>query len=90
MIAYAFLQYRRLKTARREKKNQRAAATTNLARSASGHSRTYRPQSSAARIAENGFATSSGLSKSAKVVLGLGQYEAAFGENDIDDTVFQV
>src|SRR6201989_3471367 len=28
MIAYAFLQYRRLKTARREKKNQRAAAAT--------------------------------------------------------------
>jgi hypothetical protein len=32
MIAYAFLQYCRLKTARREKKNQRAAAATNLAR----------------------------------------------------------
>jgi len=32
MIAYAFLQYRRLKTARREKKNQRATASTNIAR----------------------------------------------------------
>jgi hypothetical protein len=32
MIAYAFLQYRRLKTARREKKNQRAAAKADLAR----------------------------------------------------------
>jgi SRSO17 transposase len=32
MIAYAFLQYRRLKTARREKKNQWAAASTDAAR----------------------------------------------------------
>src|SRR6266516_3039859 len=30
MIAYAFLQYRRLATARREKKNQRAAASANF------------------------------------------------------------
>ena len=42
MVAYAFLQYRRLKTARREKKNQRAAASTHLARRAPGHSRTHR------------------------------------------------
>jgi hypothetical protein len=42
MIAYAFLQYRRLKTARREKKNQRAAASANLARRAPGHPRTHR------------------------------------------------
>jgi hypothetical protein len=42
MIAYAFLQYRRLKTARREKKNQRAAATTDIARRAPGHPRTHR------------------------------------------------
>jgi SRSO17 transposase len=48
MIAYAFLQYRRLKTAIREKKNQRAAATTNNARRTSGHSRTYRPATKAA------------------------------------------
>ncbi len=39
MIAYAFLQYRRLKTARREKKNQRAAAATDIARRAPGHPR---------------------------------------------------
>jgi SRSO17 transposase len=32
MIAYAFLQHRRLKTARREKKNQRPAASTDIAR----------------------------------------------------------
>jgi len=31
MIAYAFLQHRRLATARREKKNQWAAASTDLA-----------------------------------------------------------
>jgi SRSO17 transposase len=36
MIAYAFLQHRRLATARREKKNQRATASTNLARRAPG------------------------------------------------------
>jgi SRSO17 transposase len=41
MIAYAFLQHRRLKTARREKKNQRAATATNLASGASGHPRTH-------------------------------------------------
>src|SRR5438128_1938303 len=42
MIAYTFLQYRRLKTARREKKNQRAAAATDIARRAPGHPRTHR------------------------------------------------
>src|SRR6202165_604464 len=41
MIAYAFLQHRRLKTARREKKNQRAATATNRASGASGHPRTH-------------------------------------------------
>jgi SRSO17 transposase len=39
MIAYAFLQYRRLATARRKKKNQRAAASANSARRTSRHSR---------------------------------------------------
>ena len=42
MIAYAFLQYRRLKTARREKKNQRATASTDIARRTPGHRRTHR------------------------------------------------
>ena len=51
MIAYAFLQYRRLKAAKREKKNQRAAAATNLARRASGHPRTHRPATTAAMSA---------------------------------------
>src|SRR6266576_1927702 len=48
MIAYAFLQYRRLKTARREKKNQRAAASANLARRAPGHPRSHRSTTAAA------------------------------------------
>src|SRR6267143_1386959 len=48
MIAYAFLQYRRLKTARREKKNQRAAAATDLARRAPGHPRSHRSTTAAA------------------------------------------
>jgi hypothetical protein len=47
MIAYAFLQYRRLNTARREKKNQRATAKTNLASRTSGHSRTHRSPTAA-------------------------------------------
>jgi hypothetical protein len=42
MIACAFLQYRRLKTARREKKNQRATASTDIARRTPGHHRTHR------------------------------------------------
>ena len=39
MIAYAFLQYRRLATARRKKKNQRPTASANSARRTSRHSR---------------------------------------------------
>ena len=39
MIAYAFLQYRRLATARRKKKNQRPTAPANSARRTSRHSR---------------------------------------------------
>jgi SRSO17 transposase len=50
MIAYAFLQYRRLKTARREKKNQRAAAAANIARRARGHPRTHRSTTAAAAM----------------------------------------
>jgi SRSO17 transposase len=48
MIAYAFLQYRRLKTAKREKKNQRAATSADTARHASGHPGTYRRVTKAA------------------------------------------
>ncbi len=42
MIAYAFLQHRRLKTARREKKNQRSTAAANFASRASRHSQALR------------------------------------------------
>ena len=42
MIAYAFLQHRRLATARRKKKNQRPPASANLARRAPRHPRTLR------------------------------------------------
>jgi SRSO17 transposase len=48
MIAYAFLQYRRLKTARREKKNRRPTASANFASRAASHPRTYRPATKAA------------------------------------------
>jgi hypothetical protein len=48
MIAYAFLQHRRLATARRKKKNQRAAASANLARHTPRHPRTLRSATAAA------------------------------------------
>jgi SRSO17 transposase len=48
MIAYAFLQHRRLATARREKKNQRAAASANFARRTPRHPRTLRSTTAAA------------------------------------------
>jgi hypothetical protein len=47
MIAYAFLQHRRLAAARREKKNQRAAASANFARRTPRHPRTHRPATTA-------------------------------------------
>ena len=48
MIAYAFLQHRRLAKARREKKHQRAAASANLARRTPRHPRTLRSTAAAA------------------------------------------
>jgi SRSO17 transposase len=48
MIAYAFLQHRRLAEARRKKKNQRAAAPADLAGRASCHPRTHRSTTAAA------------------------------------------
>jgi len=48
MIAYAFLQHRRLATARRKKKKQRAAASANFARSTPRHPRTLRSTAAAA------------------------------------------
>jgi len=49
MIAYAFLQHRRLATARRGKKNQRATASANFARRAPRYSRTL-PSTTAAAM----------------------------------------
>jgi len=48
MIAFAFLQQRRLKTVRREKKIQRTAAATKLASRASRHRRPHRSSATAA------------------------------------------
>jgi SRSO17 transposase len=42
MLAFAFLQYRRLKKARRGKKNQRTTASTKLAGRPSRHRRAHR------------------------------------------------
>jgi SRSO17 transposase len=47
MIAYAFLQHRRLATARRGKKNQRSATSTDLASRAPSHPRTHRSATTA-------------------------------------------
>lgn len=48
MIAYAFLQHRRLTKARREKKNQRTTASTKLAGRAPRHHQTHRPTTASA------------------------------------------
>jgi SRSO17 transposase len=73
MIAYAFLQYRRLKTARREKKESMGRRLNRHCPPCAKQSSNLslgRHRSSDARIVENGFAASSGVSNSAKVVLG--------------------
>src|SRR6187200_315612 len=51
MIAYAFLQHRRLSTARREKKNQRATAPADFTSRAPRHPRTHRSTTTAAMSA---------------------------------------
>jgi len=48
MIAYTFLQHRRLAATARKKKNQRAAASANFARRAPRHPRTLRSTTAAA------------------------------------------
>ena len=70
MIAYAF-QHRRLATARREKKNQRAAASANLAGRTQRHPRTLRSTTAAAMpaLSKMDLQRAAGVSKSAKVVL---------------------
>ena len=47
MIAYAFLQHRRLATAKRKKKNRRPTTPTNPTRRTSRHSRSVRPPTAA-------------------------------------------
>ena len=47
MIAYAFLQHRRLAAAKRKKKNRRPTAPANFTRRTSGHSRPVRPATAA-------------------------------------------
>jgi hypothetical protein len=72
MIAYAFLQHRRLATAGRKKKNQRPPASANLARRAPRHPRTLRSTTATAMpaLSKMDFPASSRASKTAKVVLG--------------------
>jgi SRSO17 transposase len=48
MIAYAFLQHRRLTKVKREKKNQRTAASTNVTRRAPRHRQAHYPTKSSA------------------------------------------
>ena len=68
MIAYAFLQHRRLAAGKKESMGRRLSQLCPpYATPSSNSSLDYRR--SDARIVENGFATSGGLSKSAKVVL---------------------
>jgi hypothetical protein len=50
MIAYAFLQYRRLKAAKRVKKNQRSAASTDLASRPPSYPRTHRATATTAAV----------------------------------------
>jgi len=69
MIAYAFLQHRRLAKVRREKKNQRPASTDVAGRPAR-HRRSHHAIKPSAITAEPGPTRNSGVSKSAKVVLG--------------------
>jgi hypothetical protein len=70
MIAYAFLQYRRLKTARLKKESTgcRRTRPCPLCATPSSNSSLDHHRSNV-RIAENGFATSGGVNNSAKVVL---------------------
>jgi hypothetical protein len=70
MIAYAFLQHRRLATARREKINGPPPQPT-LPAVRQAILELISDHRNDAHTAENGLATSSGVNKSAKVVLAL-------------------
>src|SRR5437588_5028566 len=66
MIAYAFLQHRRLIKVRREKKNQRPAASTDATSHPARHGRSSFDQAlGGVRTAEPGSARKSSVSKSA-------------------------
>jgi hypothetical protein len=71
MIAFAFLQHRRLKKVKREKKNQRTTTSTKLASRAPAPSSnsSLNVRLSDARTAEGGSARKRSVNKSAKVVL---------------------
>ena len=83
MIAYAFLQHRRLATARRKKRitARRLSQLCPPCATPSSNSSLDHHRSDA-RIAENGFATNSGVSKSAKVVLGRELINTAMANGD--------
>src|SRR4029077_4561433 len=89
MIAFAFLQFRRLKRARRGKKESTDHRLDQACRPSVTPSWRSSPDRhrSDAHTAENRSARARSVNKSAKVVLGLGKYEAIFRENDIDETV---
>ena len=72
MIAYAFLQHRRLAKARRGKKKRRATASTKSASGASRHRQSLGSTAASAMsvTAEDALAQESCVNKSAKVVLG--------------------
>jgi SRSO17 transposase len=73
MIAYAFLQHRRLAAARRRKKESMGLRPSRLCPpcGAPSSSSSLAHRRCDARIVANGFATCCGVNKSAKVVLGL-------------------
>ena len=80
MIAFAFLQHRRIKKARAEKKHQWTAASTKLAGRPSRHRQAHRSTAAAsdARTAENGSAQTCSTNRSAKVVL-IDRFEVVDG-----------
>jgi SRSO17 transposase len=72
MIAYAFLQHRRLAAARREKKSRRPTASTNPTSRAARHSRTHHSAAATAMSAlpKMDLQLDAAVNNSAKVVLG--------------------
>jgi hypothetical protein len=89
MIAYAFLQHRRLAKARRGKKESTGRHLNQACQPCAtpSSSSSFDCRLSDARTAEDGSMRHSGMSKSAKVVLGRGLINSrpmsAFGQADI-------